>query len=153
MSKQQASYSVSTAQVLQAALLYVGQAAARLPTSQPQEFSSRRPKMCLTCNTVYRPVVSKMPLKRSLKYSYEWFLENEAACTHALQKDLEVPHAPRKVLVVMVMKREEDNTIIVVVTVEGVKAAEPGFKERGHGYDPNYGPRGGKCTKLQQKYT
>ena len=103
--------------------------------------------MCLNGNTVHRPGVSKIPLQRSLSYSNECFLKNEAACIHAFQK-----YAPRKILVDLVMKREEDNSIIVVVTVEGVKAVDPGYKGRGHCYVPGYSPRGGKCTKLREKY-
>ena len=61
-------------------------------------------KMCLKGNTVYRPGVSKRPLQRGLSYSNECFLKNEAACTHAFQK-----YAPRKFLLVLVMKREEDS--------------------------------------------
>ena len=53
---------------------------------------------------------------------------------------------------VILMKREQDNTIIVVVTMEGVMAAEPGFKGRCHGYSPGYSPRGGKGRKLREKY-
>ena len=81
-------------------------------------------KMCLNGNTVHRPAVSKRPLPRSLSYSNEWFLKNESACTLAFQK-----YAPRKFLVVLVMKREVDNSIIVVVTVEGVMAVNPGYKD------------------------
>ena len=77
--------------------------------------------------------VSQMSLKRSWNYSYELFLKNEAACTHALQKFLEVHHTPRSGLVVMVLKPEEDNIIILVVTVEGFEASEPAFKGSGHG--------------------
>jgi hypothetical protein len=107
---------------------------------------------CTPEMTQCEPEVIEEKLEYNMNYSYDWFLKNEAECTHALKKDLEVHHAPSKVLVVMVMKRDEDNTIIVVVTVEGVKAAEPGFKGRGDGYNRGYGPRGGKCTKLQEKY-
>ena len=52
----------------------------------------------------------------------------------------------------MVMKREEDNTIIVVVTVEGVKVGEPGFKGYEHCYVPGYSARGGPFPKLRGKY-
>ena len=81
-------------------------------------------KMCVNGNTVHRPGVSKRHMPRSLSYSNEWFLKNEAACTLAFQK-----YAPRRFLVILVMKREVDNSIIVVVTVEGVKAVNPGYKD------------------------
>ena len=116
--------SMSTTRVLQAVLLYVRRAAVWLSVSQLQEFSTRLSNLCLNGNTVHRPGVSKRPLPRSLSYSNEWFLKNEAACTLAFQK-----YAPRKFLVVLVMKREVDNPIIVVVTVEGVKAVNPGYKD------------------------
>ena len=77
-------------------------------------------KMCLNGNTVHRPGVSKRPVPRRLSYSNEWFLKNEAVYTLAFQK-----YAPRKFLLVLVMKREVDNSIIVVATVEGVKAVNP----------------------------
>ena len=57
-----------------------------------------------------------------------------------------------KFLVVLVMKREEDNTILVVVTVESVKAVDLGFKGHGHCYVPGYSSEGGNCTKLREKY-
>ena len=53
---------------------------------------------------------------------------------------------------VRVMKREEDNTIIVDVTVEGVRAAEPGFKGCGQCYVPGCSARGGQFTKLREEY-
>ena len=59
-----------------------------------------------------------------LDYPYEWFLNNEDENTQALKQDLARAFAPRKVLVVMVVEREEDHTVLAVVTVRGV--AQPG---------------------------